>query len=195
MTLFECTTRAHGGSWIDKLWCRLPGKPASTKLENRSQLDFWWRLFRCDNISRIYLYWRVNNNNDNNDDIVFEICSIMGMLCNHFSLSFKTSFFYRPYWELSSQKFTKQKMQDVNLVFSMFGLALPQLLFVTWINFTVIRPFIQFGESTRYNLYYPVPGPIKWSRCLVEYKGPEIQGSYDIFRRLYSYLLVGETTC
>ena len=39
--------------------------------------------------------------------------------------------FYRPYWEMSSQKFTKQKMQDVNLVFSMFGLALPQLLFVT----------------------------------------------------------------
>ena len=39
--------------------------------------------------------------------------------------------FYRPYWELSSQKFTKQRMQDVNLVFSMFGLALPQLLFVT----------------------------------------------------------------
>ena len=92
--------------------------------------------------------------------------------------------FYILFWELSSQKFTKQKMQDVNLVFSMFGLALPQLLFVTWINFTVIRPFIQFGESTRYNLYYPVPGPIKWSRCLVEYKGPEIQGLYDILLAL-----------
>ena len=39
--------------------------------------------------------------------------------------------FYILFWELSSQKFTKQKMQDVNLVFSMFGLALPQLLFVT----------------------------------------------------------------
>ena len=39
-------------------------------------------------------------------------------------------------------------------MFSMFGLALPQLLFVTWINFPVIRPFIQFVEATKYNLYY-----------------------------------------
>ena len=30
----------------------------------------------------------------------------------------------------------------------------PQLLFVPWINFTLIRPFIQFVEATKYNLYY-----------------------------------------
>ena len=33
-------------------------------------------------------------------------------------------------------------------------LVSPQLLFVTWINFPVIRPFIQFVEATKYNLYY-----------------------------------------
>ena len=54
-----------------------------------------------------------------------------GNVMQPYFLELQNFIFYRPYWELSSQKFTKQKMQDVNLVFSMFGLALPQLLFVT----------------------------------------------------------------
>ena len=52
------------------------------------------------------------------------------------------------------QSWRKKRCKMLTLFFQCLLSPFPQLLFVPWINFTVIRPFIQFLEATKYNLYY-----------------------------------------
>ena len=105
------------------------------------------------------------------------------------------------------QSWRKKRCKMLTLFFQCLLSPFPQLLFVPWINFTVIRPFIQFLEATKYNLYYrELSPPIGKSHktggmetCLKKLSKPEfnklakLRRLFFIFCCLYSHFIFVKT--